>query len=88
MWLLLQVGGLSVDKVDRMELVMWMGYLPESELSFEQAPEQDALSLLKDTAGLKETWSKCVAGLRTRVAVGASPWKASVFESGAEVRGL
>lgn len=67
MWLLLQVGGLSVDKVDRMELVMWMGYLPESELSFEQPLEQDALSLLKDTAGSKETWAKCVAGLRARV---------------------
>lgn len=62
MWLLLQVGGLSVDKVDRMEPVMWMGYLLESELSLEQALEQalvlfewDALSLLRDAAELKET---------------------------------
>lgn len=52
--LLLQVGGLSVDKVDRMELVMWMGYLLESELSFEQAPEQALLLFEWDATHMME----------------------------------
>lgn len=54
MWLLLQVGGLPVDKVDRMELVMWMGYLLESELSFEKALEQALLLFEWDATHMME----------------------------------
>lgn len=55
MWLLLQVGGLSVDKVDRMELLMWMGYLLESgRVSFEQAPAKASFLFEWDATHMME----------------------------------